>query len=668
MTICQQPKRLIVYTSGSEDKTRRLSLVLPPQNRLAGLSALPSDYTTWRPQAGSKSCSKDEASGESSSRRTSIDDLPTSSAVNKSNTYFHNYMFTPTLYGSTEIPAVFGHVTDNINDEIYLFGGMVLAAPGLRPVPVCVRLVDEQYRALTEFPRPLNADALANPHLVPTSALYTITTVSKRVTRVVIDTDRASLRGNALRGGGDTLPALLFHNSAVVNERHIFYYGGFTMEVDQREEAEGIVEYRVLRVNTTRAWILDVVTHRVKEVRVAASSRGGWIGNTLMSSYVNETATSLVAFVHKARTTGRDGSSTVAGVTLNHDGEVLTFYSFGGYRLEAGKFVASNAVVAIELEVLYKGAKSFMRFGETVLCATIAVAPDATGRASQPEPRGFAGDALIDSTYMFSRADHEARYARGIIAGDTANVSRTLFEGKALLVHGGTQGTRFHGDMWAFDFLLTRWKRIDTYVHKYDFSGGNYAIRPHEREPAQLSSACHLMHLLGRYLVFSVGVFHLEPSGVRGTPRERYLATKATRTAPREFLELVMSLPEVGAESTGVDISQVAFKRSTLFDLTTQTYMATKYIRDVPSLYDLPRSMKNRYLYLGYVGSTSVYSKSRIFIIGGQAVPQFAFTRNSGEEEDENPYDQMNLLYMLAGILEIDMPVTTAVVQKALYF
>lgn len=415
----------------------------------------------------------------------------------------------PPIFSDTRVPALTYHSIVNLDSCLYIFGGM---SPSYSFSEVSPDLSSFHVDGIKHLPPPLDETIINNPAMLPSNKLYTFSYTSTKWTEV-----------NAT---GQIPPALVCVQGSILTDRHIFYYGGFEIKhevsIDPKTNEYYIKKRAIL--NDT-AYILDTLCYKFTKLQLVAQP-------TKYVKYPNTVPrfghlqVSLKTHTHKSTRSSTSGTdsppSSLSSSTAEKNSSTNTFedpmmnfvsssmalssdniisptsssspgvYSIlimGGYREGGdGKFIPISELWKVEVTVLSRGKRNFLKFADTALVTIISRLPqNAVDEAflrdyykKWPLPRGFMASYVVDTDSLspksmdadlLDRLMHNFKIVDNIndepvvnepmIPGRTMNSSTSPKRlNKSLIIHGGSANKFIHGDMWCYDLDEGTWTKL----------------------------------------------------------------------------------------------------------------------------------------------------------------------------------------------------------------
>ncbi|CDO95223.1 unnamed protein product [Kluyveromyces dobzhanskii CBS 2104] len=417
----------------------------------------------------------------------------------------------PPIFSETKVPALTFHSIVSLNNCLYMLGGM---SPCYSFSDVAPDLSSFHVDGIKHLPPPLDEAVINNPAILPSDKLYTYS--------------QSSGKWFEARPTGQVPPALVCVQGSVLTDRHIFYYGGFEIKhevsIDPKTNEYYIKKRAVL--NDT-AYILDTLCYKFTKIQLVAQPtkyvkfpntvpRFGHLQVSLQtrqnkspkssSSEVDSTTSSSSA---SSSTTDKTSSTNTledpimnfvsSSMTLNTDNivsptssstpGVYSILIMGGYRQgEDERFIPISDLWKVEITVLSRGKRNFLKFADTALVTIISKLPQHTVDQELqkeyykkwPLPRGFMAfyitatdslnpksmdeDLLEKLMHQFKVSDSFYEKAAGkdsILPGRAAKAASTSKRlNKSLVIHGGSANDFIHGDMWCYDLDEGTWKKL----------------------------------------------------------------------------------------------------------------------------------------------------------------------------------------------------------------
>ncbi|KAL6939975.1 hypothetical protein ACO0QE_003853 [Hanseniaspora vineae] len=269
---------------------------------------------------------------------------------------FNGVAYYPKLLGETKIPGLVYHNSVEINDTVYIMGGLRSNFENTQ----CIDDISNFYvDGLDDLPAPLDKDVINNPNMVGNKKFYSFNTISN------------SFREHVPRG--DVPSALLCCKGSKISERYIFYYGGFEIITElinyqkdpKTNEKLFFLKSRALINNT--GYILDIATFTYTKVELVARPSKYFSYPTTVprfghSQTVVLKSKSLDKFSLSCTNTIDDSINT----NKKQFPDNIMIIIFGGYKqVGDSKYEPMNDLWSVELPVLEKGVNNYMRFTDT---------------------------------------------------------------------------------------------------------------------------------------------------------------------------------------------------------------------------------------------------------------------------------------------------------------
>lgn len=434
------------------------------------------------------------------------------------------------VFSEYKLPAFSYHCAVEVNDQVYIIGGLVACYRYDEEAP---ELQDFVVDGVENLPPPLLPKIINNPSMINNARLYVMSITSSHVMRPEIS--------------GSVPPPLLCMRGSKLTERHIFFYGGFEIKTECTCDDQGIYHLKKRAFLNNTGYILDTMTYKFSKVELMAqpykfvsfptiSARFGHMQMSIPSNHFSCNHGSNQKAAEFQDSTYLDGpssggstawnSSTVSlcsssrNCNASHGSGVYTILIFGGYRQTGDdNYEAMNDLWKIEIPVVVRGKRGYCKFGDAAIATII---PRTNGSDPWPSCRAFFGYSIVDAALLgksaapdgllarlaenfsiesaaasekqktmpiFPNIPHtrkETPYSRQHTAsketkpepstpmrrrvGSPLQSSYVSVQGKrqisdngVVVIHGGSDKTTVHGDMWWFDLESETWSAITTY-------------------------------------------------------------------------------------------------------------------------------------------------------------------------------------------------------------
>ncbi|XDT05335.1 Hypothetical protein J6897_03151 [Nakaseomyces glabratus] len=163
----------------------------------------------------------------------------------------------PSIFADYKMPGLVYHCSVHLNNNIYIIGGLT----------ACYRF-DEEAPDLSDFyvdpiknlPPPLLSKLINNPSLISNPFLYVYSTLQSRF-------GKPDFSGNAP-------PPLICAKGSIINDRYIFYYGGFEIKTETKKDENGKYYLKKRAFVNNLGYILDTETLKFSKVEVINPGQG----------------------------------------------------------------------------------------------------------------------------------------------------------------------------------------------------------------------------------------------------------------------------------------------------------------------------------------------------------------------------------------------------------
>lgn len=414
----------------------------------------------------------------------------------------------PPVFSETKVPALAYHSIVNLNSSLFILGGL---SPCYDYSDTAPDLSSLHVDGIKNLPPPLDPAVINNPSMIPNKHLYTF--------------DYSSSKWKKAETSGQNPPPLICIQGSMLTDRHIFYYGGFEIKhevsIDEKTNEYFIKKRAVL--NDT-AYILDTLCLKFAKIQLVAQPtkyvkfpntvpRFGHLQVSLKThSYKSSksASTGLDSPPSSSSSSSNDrnaASNTLedpmlnfvsSSMTLNSDSiisptssstpGVYTILIMGGYKDgEDERFEPISDLWKVEVTVLSRGKRNFLKFADTALVTIISSLPQkSTDEALKreyykkwPLPRGFMASYITDTDALKSKTMDEGLLEKLMqnfkiienvsekpMNADTPAPKRTMAHpsltkrlNKTLIIHGGSANGHIHGDMWFYDLDEGTWTK-----------------------------------------------------------------------------------------------------------------------------------------------------------------------------------------------------------------
>lgn len=428
------------------------------------------------------------------------------------------------VFSEYKLPAFCYHCAVEVNDQVYIMGGLVACHKYDEEAP---NLKDFVVDGVGNLPPPLLPKIINNPSMINNSRLYVMSVTSSHVMR--------------LEMSGTVPPPLLCMRGSKLTERHIFFYGGLEIKTECTCDENGVYHLKKRAFLNNTGYILDTMTCRFSKIELMAqpykfvsfptlSARFGHMQMSIPPKHYpcnhgrgNDYHDSACMDIPSSENSTGWSSSAVSlcasprNCNTNHGSGLYTILIFGGYRQTGDdNYEAMNDFWRIEVPVLVRGKRGYYKFGDT---AHATIIPRTNGADPWPSCRAFCGYSLADTALLGKSNPHdgllsrlaenfciesaaekhkskpifpniphtrkEASHSRQHNSGKESRSDSTsslrhrigspvqsysslqsrklASEGGVVVIHGGSDNTKVLGDMWWFDLESETWTSITTY-------------------------------------------------------------------------------------------------------------------------------------------------------------------------------------------------------------
>lgn len=310
----------------------------------------------------------------------------------------------PSIFSEFKLPAFCYHCSVEINDQVYILGGLVACHKYDEEAP---NMKDFDVDGVKNLPPPLLPKIINNPSMVNNTRLYVISMTSSNLMRPEIS--------------GHIPPPLLCIKGSKLTERHIFFYGGFEIKTESTVDPNGVYHLKKRAFVNNTGYILDTMMFNFSKIELLAlpykfvtyPTLAARFGHMQVSIYSNNSygthgsgqkgaecnengalnpsendslPSESASFVGSP---AMSTNSTARTNNANHGSGVYTILIFGGYRQTGDdKYEAMNDLWKIDVPVVARGKRGYYKFGDTANATIISKSGD-----SEPWPscRAFFG-------------------------------------------------------------------------------------------------------------------------------------------------------------------------------------------------------------------------------------------------------------------------------------
>lgn len=346
----------------------------------------------------------------------------------------------PSIFSEFKLPAFCYHCSVEINDLVYVLGGLVACHKYDEEAP---NMKDFDVDGVKNLPPPLLPKIINNPSMINNTRLFVISMTSSNLMRPEIS--------------GHIPPPLLCIKGSKLTERHIFFYGGFEIKTESKCDLNGIYHLKKRAFVNNTGYILDTMMFKFSKIELIAlpyrfvtypalAARFGHMQVSINSShtYCNHASGQKGAECNEngainpsendslpSETASLAGSpamsinSTARNNNASHGSGVYTVLIFGGYRQTGDdKYEAMNDLWKIDVPVVARGKRGYFKFGDTANATIIAKSGN-----SDPWPscRAFFGYCIEEIGLLNKTSRKNSLLER---LDENFNIDSESFQGK----------------------------------------------------------------------------------------------------------------------------------------------------------------------------------------------------------------------------------------------
>ncbi|GMM33274.1 hypothetical protein DASC09_005990 [Saccharomycopsis crataegensis] len=502
---------------------------------------------------------------------------------------FISVTYCPKMYGPSPIPPLMHHCSTAINGKIYIFGGLVSYYYDNKNFTVA-ETTSSYFKAKDNqnYPFPLKSSVFNNPETVPNRNIYVLNIESNIISipKVMGDIPPEGISGAT---------------ATVINDRYIFYFGGFTLNTeyaeDQSELDDGVIMLdRSIEYNT-KAWILDICLMEFIEVPLMHDGLSDFklLGHSC-------------TIIPTMSSTSSPSSCEACGVSTKSE-----MYVFGGVTESSSILpavdnepvpICTNKMYKIELEYTPTGSQRYLNFKFPAVISEVLI----PNNVALPCARSCHASTLCDDQAL--KDIRSGEYYSDSVATDSPKPQNKLPD-YSVLIHGGCNFVDILGDLWKFNVKSQQWSKIETLSHSF-----NADCSPRsEIFPTKFDKASHGISLIDKYLVFTGGFneeYVVEPLQNSRKKAKFYNSFITSHNEQSDSSQKVKHQQDFGYvldhsnERTLPDATNIAsqlvrnlkkkYLRIIILDLTTNTFMYVRSSNDVTAYTNLRSYLNNERL------------------------------------------------------------------------
>lgn len=379
----------------------------------------------------------------------------------------------PSVFSEYKMPALIYHASVELNNNIYIIGGLSACYRYDEEAP---NLDDFFVNGIKNLPAPVLMDLINNPSLISNPFIFVYSTLQSRFSRPEFS--------------GNVPPPLICAKGSVLNDRYVFFYGGFEIKTETQVDDKGKYYLKKRAFVNNLGYVLDTETFKFTKVEVVNTGdvseknkifypRFGHIQVSVNTDTSNSSTSSTdnISLLSSRRSSSHQihqmntalplaptpvqsaripengtpqnfrPGSTVSEPKKKHDSDpklpttgsgggashkyVNTVYIFGGYtQTEDDQYEALDDLWKIELEVEYRGKRGFMKFGNKARIINIPKHSD-----NWPKPRGFSAYTVAE-VFPPMRQTLEPNLLNRL--KEQYKIDSTTLTGKARTIFGNT--------------------------------------------------------------------------------------------------------------------------------------------------------------------------------------------------------------------------------------
>lgn len=302
---------------------------------------------------------------------------------------YSGIMSSPSIYAENKLPSFIYHCSVAIDDEIFIFGGLVPSYGYNEEAP---NLNDFDVHGIKYLPPPLLDEVLNNPCMIANPFVYIVTTTTNHVRRAPLL--------------GQLLPNLICATATMLNKRYVFLFGG--IEVKTKTNFNPITgKYSIEKkafVNNI-GYIFDTKTSYFTKIEILLdgdSSNLGTItnfaprfGHAQVSIDFNDSCNCSTNSSLSSSYENGNGNETLRSSPSSHH-QISSILIFGGYRQIGHKeCVATNDLWRIDIPITMLNKRDSIKFGTTAT-AHLIMDENKSGSMKLPPKRAFMGYSLMN--------------------------------------------------------------------------------------------------------------------------------------------------------------------------------------------------------------------------------------------------------------------------------
>lgn len=309
-------------------------------------------------------------------------------------------MSSPSIYAETKLPSFIYHCSVAINDEIFIFGGLV---PSYRYDEEAPNLSDFEVDGIKYLPPPLLDGIVNNPCMVTNPFVYIVTTTTNHVKRAPLL--------------GQVPPNLICATATMLNDRYIFLFGG--MEVKTKTNFNPMTgKYYIEKrgfVNNV-GYIFDTKTFYFNEIEILLDGDSNNLGTVTNFAprfghaqvSINFDDTCNCSTNTSLSTSSKDSNSNgTSRSSPSNSHPISTVLIFGGYKQVGHKeYVATNDLWRIDIPIVTLNKRDYIKFGTTAI-AHLIMDESKNGDMKLPPKRAFMGYSLMNRIPYSTNANIE---------------------------------------------------------------------------------------------------------------------------------------------------------------------------------------------------------------------------------------------------------------------
>ena len=300
------------------------------------------------------------------------------------------------LFSELKLPAFTYHCSVNINDSIYILGGLIPCYQYDEEAP---NLHDFVVDPIKNLPPPILEEIINDPSMISNPYLYFTNLSSNHLSKPEIS--------------GHIPPPLICAQGSKLTERHIFFYGGFELKTESTYDNEGRFYLKKSVFLNNDGYILDTMTFKFTKVEIISQQQSSTstlssvstakkampsMKHPTGSSHNNVYSNMPPRFGHILFSTNEIPSSVDdSNFSASHSYSILVF---GGYtQTTDDKYIAMNDLWKIEVPVQMRGKRGYCKFADTAMATLIT---KENCKDEWPCERGFVSVCSIDKSILES--------------------------------------------------------------------------------------------------------------------------------------------------------------------------------------------------------------------------------------------------------------------------